>query len=142
MQFEEGRRDARIATCALAAAVSSLTPSPSPRRRGERAPAHLLIALARITEAQEPRVAAAIKASKGEFKQLYYGDDEGASTGPADDLARATRISEATVYDFGMAAEVGFVRIERREPLPTVLAQVFHDAAEQLALAPPGGDAG
>ncbi|MCC7079656.1 MAG: AAA family ATPase [Burkholderiales bacterium] len=63
-----------------------------------------------------------------EAEQLYYGTDEGASTGPADDLARATWVAEAMVYDYGMAPEVGFVRIDRRQSLPAELAQRAHGA--------------
>lgn len=54
-----------------------------------------------------------------EAERLYYGEDEGASTGPANDLDRAAGVAKAMIYDYGMSPEIGFVRIDRRLPLPS-----------------------
>ena len=49
-----------------------------------------------------------------EAERLYYGEGAGDSTGPSNDLERATSIAEAMVYDFGMSEEIGFVRVDRQ----------------------------
>ena len=67
-----------------------------------------------------------------EAERLYYGDDEGSSTGPANDLERATHVAEAMVYEYGMTAEIGFVRIDRRLPLPADLAARCHAAVHEI----------
>lgn len=67
-----------------------------------------------------------------EAERLYYGDDEGASTGPVNDLERATGVAEAMVYDYGMSSEIGFVRINRRQPLPAELAEHCYEAVHRI----------
>ena len=59
---------------------------------------------------------------------LYYGDEDGVSTGPSSDLERATGIAEAMVYDLGMSREIGFIKIDRRQSLPESLAHQCHSA--------------
>ncbi len=66
-----------------------------------------------------------------EAEQLFYGEGEGESTGPASDLAHATRIAEAMVYEYGMAGEIGAVRIDRDRPLSGELAIRCHEAVRQ-----------
>ena len=61
-----------------------------------------------------------------EAECLYYGEEDGVSTGPSNDLERATRLAEAMVYDLGMSREVGFIKIDRRESLPDDLARQCH----------------
>jgi ATP-dependent metalloprotease FtsH len=63
-----------------------------------------------------------------EAERLYYPDREGYSTGPANDLERATNLAEAMVHEFGMSDEIGLVRIDRRRPLSGELAQRCHAA--------------
>lgn len=67
-----------------------------------------------------------------EAERLYDGDEEGASTGPANDLERATHLAEAMVYEYGMTAEIGFVKIDRRLPLPADLAARCHAAVQEI----------
>jgi ATP-dependent metalloprotease FtsH len=67
-----------------------------------------------------------------EAERLYYGEGAGDSTGPSTDLERATAIAEAMVYEFGMSAEVGFVRIDRRRPLSGDLAERCHAAVREI----------
>jgi ATP-dependent Zn protease len=62
-----------------------------------------------------------------EAERLYYGEGTGDSTGPSNDLERATGLAEAMVYDFGMSEEMGFVRLDRaRAPIEPCLAAVRH----------------
>jgi cell division protease FtsH len=49
-------------------------------------------------------------------ERLFYGERDGFSTGPSSDLERATAIATAMVCDYGMAPEIGFVRIEKIAP--------------------------
>lgn len=63
-----------------------------------------------------------------EAERLYYGEHAGASTGPSNDLERATAVAEAMVYDYGMSADIGFVKIQRRTVLPADLAGRGHAA--------------
>ncbi len=67
-----------------------------------------------------------------EAERLYYGDAHGDSTGPSNDLERATAIAEAMVYEFGMAEEIGFVRIDRGRPLAGELADRCHQAVRRI----------
>jgi ATP-dependent metalloprotease FtsH len=67
-----------------------------------------------------------------EAERLYYGDGLGESTGPSNDLEQATRLAEAMVCDFGMADEVGFVRIDRERPLPGEIAVSCHAAMRRI----------
>ena len=67
-----------------------------------------------------------------EAERLYYGADGGESTGPASDLQQVTRLAEAMVYDYGMSPEVGFVRIDRRQPVPGEIAVQCHAAVRTL----------
>ena len=56
-----------------------------------------------------------------EAERLFYGEREGFSTGPSQDLEWATDIATDMVCNYGMAPEIGFVRIERAPavgPLP------------------------
>jgi cell division protease FtsH len=66
-----------------------------------------------------------------EAERLFYGEGEGDSTGPASDLEYATRIAEAMVYEYGMDEEIGFVRIDRRQPLAGELATRCHEAVRK-----------
>jgi ATP-dependent metalloprotease FtsH len=65
-------------------------------------------------------------------ERLFYGEREGCSTGPSSDLERATAIAEAMVCDYGMSPELGFVRIDRRRPLPDALAHLCQTAVRRL----------
>ena len=67
-----------------------------------------------------------------EAERLYYGEEEGASTGPSNDLERATVTAESMVYDYGMAPEIGFVKVSRRLPLAPELAARCHAAVRQI----------
>ncbi|MCI0490705.1 MAG: AAA family ATPase [Blastocatellia bacterium] len=67
-----------------------------------------------------------------EAERLYYGDGRGDSTGPSNDLEQATDVAEAMVYDFGMAEEIGFVRINRRRPLSGEIADCCHRAVRRI----------
>jgi ATP-dependent Zn protease len=67
-----------------------------------------------------------------EAERLYYGDEDGVSTGPSNDLERATRLSEAMVYDLGMSEEIGFVKIDRKAPLPDDVARECHAAVRAI----------
>ncbi len=67
-----------------------------------------------------------------EAERLYYGEGHGDSTGPSNDLEQATRIAEAMVYDFGMSEEIGFVRLDRRHPLPGDIAARCHAAVRRI----------
>jgi cell division protease FtsH len=67
-----------------------------------------------------------------EAECLYYGENGGQSTGPATDLKEATRLAEAMVYDYGMSPEVGFVRIDRRQPVPAEISVQCHAAVRAL----------
>jgi cell division protease FtsH len=63
-----------------------------------------------------------------EAERLYYPDGEGYSTGPSNDLERATNLAESMVHELGMSDEIGFVRIDRRRALSGELAQRCHAA--------------
>jgi ATP-dependent metalloprotease FtsH len=67
-----------------------------------------------------------------EAECLYYGEEDGVSTGPSNDLERATSIAEAMVYDLGMARGVGFIKIDRRQKLPEELANQCHGAVRDV----------
>jgi ATP-dependent Zn protease len=67
-----------------------------------------------------------------EAERLYYGEEEGDSTGPSNDLERATNLAESMVYDLGMSKDVGFIKIDRRRHLPTVLAERCHGAVSKI----------
>ena len=67
-----------------------------------------------------------------EAECLYYGDEDGVSTGPSGDLERATRLAETMVYDLGMSREIGFIKIDRKQPLPEELARKCHDAVRGM----------
>jgi cell division protease FtsH len=67
-----------------------------------------------------------------EAERLYYGDGHGDSTGPSNDLEQATCLAEAMVYEFGMAEEIGFVRIDRRYPLAGEMADRCHSAVRRI----------
>jgi cell division protease FtsH len=67
-----------------------------------------------------------------EAECLYYGQEHGASTGPSNDLERATRIAEAMVYELGMSNDIGFIRIDRKDALPDALAQQCHAAVQGI----------
>jgi cell division protease FtsH len=67
-----------------------------------------------------------------EAERLFYDAGDGDSTGPSNDLERATGIAEEMVYELGMAEEVGFVRVDRRRPLPEELAGRCHAAVRRL----------
>jgi ATP-dependent Zn protease len=67
-----------------------------------------------------------------EAELIYYGDGDGDSTGPSNDLERATHIAESMVYDLGMAKDVGFIKIDRRRQLPGALAERCHMAAVEI----------
>ncbi|MBI3795864.1 MAG: AAA family ATPase [Deltaproteobacteria bacterium] len=67
-----------------------------------------------------------------EAERLYYDNGDGDSTGPSNDLERATQIAETMVYELGMAEEVGFVRIDRQRPLPSTLADRCHAAVRSI----------
>jgi ATP-dependent Zn protease len=66
---------------------------------------------------------------------LYYGEEDGVSTGPSSDLERATGIAEAMVYNLGMSREVGFIKIDRRLSLSEELAQKCHNAVNGILIA-------
>ncbi len=68
-----------------------------------------------------------------EVERLYYGDGQEDSIGPSNDLERAAAIVEAMVYEFGMAEEIGFVRIDRRYPLAGETADRCHQAVRRLS---------
>jgi ATP-dependent metalloprotease FtsH len=70
-----------------------------------------------------------------EAERLYYGETQGASTGPANDLERATQLAEAMVYDYGMSPEIGFIKIDRRRPMPMDLAGRCHAAVHAIIAA-------
>jgi cell division protease FtsH len=67
-----------------------------------------------------------------EAERLFNGERDGCTTGPSSDLERATAIAEAMVCDYGMSPELGFVRIDRRRPLPDALAQLYQTAVRRL----------
>jgi ATP-dependent metalloprotease FtsH len=67
-----------------------------------------------------------------EAERLFYGPEAGDSTGPAQDLERATSLAEAMVYDLGMAEEVGVVRIGRSVPLPEEVGARCHAAVRRI----------
>lgn len=66
---------------------------------------------------------------------LYYGEEDGVSTGPSSDLERATGIAEAMVYDLGMSREIGFIKIDRRQTLSEELAHKCHNAVNGILIA-------
>lgn len=67
-----------------------------------------------------------------EAERLYYDQGYGESTGPVSDLQQATTIAESMVYDFGMADEVGFIRIDRSRPLSGELVDRCHKAVRRV----------
>jgi cell division protease FtsH len=67
-----------------------------------------------------------------EAERLYYADGAGDSTGPSNDLERATGLAEAMVFEYGMSPEIGFVRIDRRRPLSGDLAERCHSAVREI----------
>ena len=67
-----------------------------------------------------------------EAERLCYGEHAGDSTGPSNDLERATATAEAMVHDYGMASEIGFVKVSRRQPLPPELAMRCHAAVRRI----------
>jgi len=67
-----------------------------------------------------------------EAERLFYGDGDGESTGPASDLEHATRVAEAMVYEYGMAEEIGLVRIDRSRPVAGELAARCHESVRQM----------
>ncbi len=67
-----------------------------------------------------------------EAERFYYDGDEGDSTGTASDLAQATSLAEAMVFEYGMAPEVGFVRIDRGKSQPENLLSACHLAVRRL----------
>lgn len=67
-----------------------------------------------------------------EAERLYYGEDEGDSTGQANDLERATAVAQAMVYEYGMAADIGCIKIDRHQPLPPELAVQCHSAVRAI----------
>ncbi len=67
-----------------------------------------------------------------EAERLYYGPEDGISTGPSSDLERATGIAEAMVYELGMSEAVGPVRIDRRRPLADGIAERCHTAVREI----------
>src|SRR5262249_12445828 len=67
-----------------------------------------------------------------EAERLYYGPEEGDSTGPSNDLEQATNVAEAMVYEFGMSEEIGCMRIDRRRPLHGALAECCHAAIRNI----------
>jgi ATP-dependent metalloprotease FtsH len=67
-----------------------------------------------------------------EAERLCYGEDEGDSTGPSNDLERATTIAEAMVFDLGMAKGIGFVRIDRRRPIPETIAEHCYKSVREI----------
>jgi ATP-dependent metalloprotease FtsH len=70
-----------------------------------------------------------------EAECLYYGEDDGVSTGPSSDLERATNLAEAMVYDLGMSKEIGFIKIDRKQRLPDELARKCHGAVQSILTA-------
>jgi ATP-dependent metalloprotease FtsH len=67
-----------------------------------------------------------------EAERFYYGEGSGDSTGPLNDLDRATSIAEAMVYEFGMSEEIGFVRIDRQRSLPGEMVARCHAAVRRI----------
>jgi cell division protease FtsH len=67
-----------------------------------------------------------------EAERLYYGPEDGLSTGASNDLERSTSIAETMVYELGMSPEAGPVRIDRRRPLPAETAERCHAAVRQI----------
>lgn len=67
-----------------------------------------------------------------EAERLYYGEGDGDSTGPSNDLERATNIAEWMVYDLGMSKDVGFIKIDRRRQLPAELSAQCHRAVSKI----------
>lgn len=67
-----------------------------------------------------------------EAERLYYSNGEEDSTGPSNDLERATAIAEAMVYDLGMSPEIGFLRIDRKQPLAGQLADRCYAALQKI----------
>ncbi len=67
-----------------------------------------------------------------EAERLYYGPEEGFSTGPSNDLERATGIAEAMVYELGMSEAAGPLRLDRRRPLPPETAERCHRAVREI----------
>jgi cell division protease FtsH len=67
-----------------------------------------------------------------EAERFFYGERDGISTGPGSDLERATALAEAMVCDYGMAKEIGFIRMDRNKPIPDVLADRCHAAAKTI----------
>jgi ATP-dependent metalloprotease FtsH len=67
-----------------------------------------------------------------EAERLYYEGAGGESTGPSNDLERATTLAERMVYELGMAEEIGFVRIDRKQVLPAEVATRCHSAVRRI----------
>lgn len=67
-----------------------------------------------------------------EAERLYYDDGLGESTGPANDLEQATCIAEAMVKQFGMADEIGFVRIHDERVLLGTVGERAHAAVRRI----------
>ncbi len=82
----------------------------------------------------KPEMEARIRAllAGREAERLYYGPEEGDSTGPSNDLERATGIAEAMVYELGMSEAAGPVRIDRRRPLPAETGERCHRAVREI----------
>jgi cell division protease FtsH len=67
-----------------------------------------------------------------EAECLYYGQEDGVSTGPSSDLERATRIAEAMVYELGMSKDIGFIKIDRKDALPDEVAGKCHAVVQGI----------
>jgi ATP-dependent Zn protease len=82
----------------------------------------------------KPELEARIRAlvAGREAERLYYGPEDGISTGPSSDLERATGIAEAMVYEWGMSEEAGPVRIDRRKFVAGEMAERCQNAVRGI----------
>ena len=66
---------------------------------------------------------------------VYYGDEDGVSTGASGDLANATRIAESMLCHYGMDGEVGLSYLDGEQLTEAVRARVNEILARELAFA-------
>lgn len=77
----------------------------------------------------EARIRAALAGREAE--RLYYGPEDGVSSGPSSDLKYATGVAEAMVYELGMSEEGGPLRIDPQR-LPREAAERCHAAVRAI----------
>ena len=78
----------------------------------------------------ETRICQALGGREAEL--LYYGADEGESTGAASDLEQAARCARAMVDRYGMAEEIGPVSIAEQSTMAHGLAERRHAAVRRI----------